>query len=252
MKREDSAPAAVAFIGDVHLDEGDDEVSAFVDCLDRLALARRRIVLMGDLFNLWVAQPEFERAHHRVVVEKLRDLRTRGTVVRYLEGNRDYRIAARYAGTAFEDSTEDGIVEQFGGHRAFAVHGDLANPGDRQYRAWRGFSRSRGFWRCINMVPRGQRRRLAEYLERRMRGTNLDYKREFPEAEVREYAAGFFASGYDLLILGHFHVEKELRVKAPGDEVANRRILVLPEWKGSRRHLEIASDGTVAFVPPPG
>ena len=67
-------------------------------------------------------------------------------------------------------------------------------------------------------------------------------KREFPEAMVRGYAAARFRAGHDIVVLGHFHIEKDLAGEAGG------RILVLPEWKGSRRHLEIDPSVTVAFV----
>jgi UDP-2,3-diacylglucosamine pyrophosphatase LpxH len=238
-------PEALAFIGDVHLDGGDPAVGEFSALLERLSLKGRRIVLMGDLFNLWVARPEFERPHHREIVDRLVSIRRRGTVVRYLEGNRDYRVGDGHAGSAFDDATDGGIEEAFGGVRAFAIHGDLANPSDLQYRAWRSISRSRAMWALFNLLPRGRRGRFAESLERRMRGTNLAYKRAFPEPEVRRYAATFVARGYDLVVLGHFHVEKSLEVEAGA---RRGRVCVLPEWKEHRRHLEIDRRGVVSFV----
>jgi hypothetical protein len=74
-----------------------------------------------------------------------------------------------------------------------------------------------------------------------MRGTNLDMKRAVPEDLLRAYAAPRFAAGCDAVVLGHFHVEIDLR---DGEQ----RILVVPEWKGSRRHLRVGADGTIAFA----
>jgi len=234
----------LAFVGDVHLDLGDPALDDFLAFLDQLGRTCSRVVLLGDLFNLWVGQAEMEQAHHVAVSEKLAELRRHGVVVRYLEGNRDYRIASRYAGRALDDSTEHGLVEEFGGHRLFAIHGDLANVRDRQYRLWRRVSRSPAVWGLFNLLPATSRLRLAQNLERRMRGTNLDYKREFPEAQVRAYAEGYVTGGFDIVVLGHFHVERELEVTDPGRA---GRILVLPEWKGSRRHLEVRPNGAVGF-----
>jgi adenylate kinase family enzyme len=59
--------------------------------------------------------------------------------------------------------------------------------------------------------------------------------------EVEQY----LAAGHDIVVLGHFHVERLLRMTVAGDE---RRIFVLPEWKGSRRHLEIRPDGQAQMV----
>jgi UDP-2,3-diacylglucosamine pyrophosphatase LpxH len=82
---------------------------------------------------------------------------------------------------------------------------------------------------------------LAESLEQRMRRTNLAYKQAFPEEQVRAFAASRFAEGHDVVVLGHFHVEKDL-------ETERGRILVLPEWRESRRHLVARTDGAIVFV----
>jgi len=235
----------LVFIGDVHLDRGDPSLADFLAFLGGLTQSASRVVLLGDLFNLWLGRPELEQPHHRAVAERLEQLRRAGVVVRYVEGNRDYRIGDRYTGTALDEVSDAGIVESFGGHRVFAVHGDLANVEDRQYRLWRRFSRSTPVWRLFNLLPERLRSRFAERLESSLRATNLDFKRSFPEQRVREYAARYLGSGHDLVVLGHFHVEQDLRVEAAG---ATGRVLVLPEWRSSRRHLELTPDGEVAFV----
>ena len=232
----------VAFIGDAHLDAGLPEVGEFVEFLARLGQRCGRIVLMGDLFDLWIGRPELQQPHHEQVLEALRQLRRQGTVVRYVEGNRDYRIGSAFAGDAFDDVTEAGLVESIGAKRVFAIHGDLVNRSDRQYRRWRRLSRSSWVWALFHGIPSALRQRVALRMERKMRGTNLGFKHEFPEHAVREYSADLFSWGQDIVVLGHFHVERELIAEEGG------RILVLPEWKASRRHLEIDSGGGAGFV----
>jgi UDP-2,3-diacylglucosamine hydrolase len=235
----------LALVGDVHLDRDDPVLPDFLAFLDRLGESCGRIVFLGDLFNIWFGRPELEMPHQGAVVEKLAELRGRGVVVRYVEGNRDYRIGDGYAGTALDDANDEGVIEQWGGTRLFVVHGDLANVQDRQYRAWRRFSRSFAVWGIFNLLPAATRLRLAEKLERRMRATNLEYKQEFPEAQVRAYAAPYLRAGFDAVVLGHFHVEKDLLLGPPGPA---GRVMVLPEWKGTRRHLQVDADGSAAFV----
>lgn len=235
----------LVFIGDAHLDAGDPVVEAFASFLDRLAPTTRTVVLMGDLFNLWIGQPALEQPHQTRVIDRLRALRRAGVVVRYVEGNRDYRIAAGYAGDAFDDAGDRGIVERQGGRSIAAIHGDLANRADRQYRAWRRLSRSLPFWTLFLALPRSLRRRVSQDLERRMRRTNLRYKRAFPEAAVRDYAAGYFDAGHDALVLGHFHAEIVLEAVTPRRA---GRVFVLPEWKSSRRHLRVDGAGSIDFV----
>jgi len=235
----------LVFIGDVHLDRDDPALEDFLRFLRALTGSASRIVLAGDLFQLWLGARELELPHQRAVVEALRRARGAGVVVRYLEGNRDFHLGKVYAGDAVDDSGDSGIVEEWGDRRLFAIHGDLANPEDRQYRAWRKVARSRALWLVFQALPRRRRLASALWLERRMRGSNPEFKRAFPEREVRAYAAGYLAQGHDAVVLGHFHLERDLAAVPPSPP---GRIFVLPEWKESRRHLRVGSDGRMEFV----
>ncbi len=235
----------LVFIGDVHLDRDDPAVEPFCRMLEAAARDARTLVLAGDLFNLWIGGNGPEPDHIRPVLDCLRAIRDSGVAVRYLEGNRDYFIRKYYEGDVFDTVAESGLREEIGGMKLFSIHGDLANPNDRQYRSWRRFSRSLPVRLVFHAMPRRWRTLLAERLESRMRRSNLEYKQVFPEAEVRAYAAGEFRDGCDLVVLGHFHVEKDLHEPEPG----TGRILVLPEWKGSRRYLRVGADGRARFLP---
>jgi len=233
----------LVFIGDVHLDRDDAAVPEFLTYLRHLPPAVGRIVLMGDLFNLWIGAPELEQEHHRAVIAAFRQLRARGTEVHYLEGNRDYRIARAHRGGAFDVVGDRGLREDWGGRRIWAAHGDLVNRKDLQYRAWRRVSRSAAAWWIYSAIPSEKRFAIAESVEKKMRATNVEMKREFPEALVRQYASGHLQAEGSAVVLGHFHVERELLAGPAGEG----RIFVLPEWKGSRRHLRVSSTGTMEF-----
>jgi UDP-2,3-diacylglucosamine hydrolase len=233
----------LVFVGDVHLDRDDEDLPAFLAYLRGLAPRAGRVVLMGDLFNLWIGNPDLEQDHHREVVSCLRAMRDGGTEVHYLEGNRDYRIASAHRGGAFDEVGDEGIREDWGGRSIWAAHGDLVNRNDLQYRAWRQVSHSAPAWWLFAMIPLARRFAIAESIERRMRTTNTGMKREFPDALVLAYAARYLTTPTAAVVLGHFHVEKELRT-GPTREA---RVFVLPEWKGSRRHLRVTSAGEMRF-----
>jgi UDP-2,3-diacylglucosamine hydrolase len=233
----------LVFVGDVHLDHGDAELPAFLSYLRGLAPGAGRVVLMGDLFNLWIGASELEQDHHRAVIACLSDLRSRGTEVHYLEGNRDYRIARAHRGSAFDAVDDVGLREDWGGRKIWAAHGDLVNSKDVQYRAWRRLSRSAAAWWLFSAIPQRRRFAIAESVERKMRGTNAEMRREFPDALLREYSLRHLETAGSAVVLGHFHVEKELS----GGPSGEGRIFVLPEWKGSRRHLRVTSTGTMGF-----
>ena len=50
----------LVFVGDVHLDRDDRQLQPFLAFLERLGRTSRQIVLMGDLFNLWIGRAELE------------------------------------------------------------------------------------------------------------------------------------------------------------------------------------------------
>ncbi len=77
-----------------------------------------------------------------------------------------------------------------------------------------------------------------------MRATNLQQKRTFPEDEVRAYAAGFHAAGHDAVVLGHFHIERDLETRPPSPP---GRTFVLPYWKDDRRYLRVERGGDIRF-----
>ena len=107
------------FIGDVHLDRDDADLEAFLGFLDGTARSASTVVLMGDLFNLWIGDRALEQPHQRAVIDALASLRSRGVAVRYVEGNRDYRVSAAYVGTALDTSSDAAVSVISIGDRAF-------------------------------------------------------------------------------------------------------------------------------------
>jgi len=234
----------VAYIGDVHLEPGDPDLDAFNRMLERVAEGCTALVLMGDLFTLWIGQPKLQGAHQEAVLETLRTIRARGVETHYIEGNRDFGIGRVYAGDAFDTSDEKGLALRVPDRSLWAIHGDLANTEDWQYRTWRAVSRFAGFWWGFNLLPVRRRLAVAEKLELRMRGTNLAHKREFPTELISTYAESFVERGHRDVVLGHFHIEKHWLLEGGAG------VWVLPEWKGSRRHL-LVDGGGVRFVDSP-
>jgi len=233
-------PSRVAYVGDVHLDLGDPDVAPFTRMLHGLSATCDSLVLMGDLFNLWIGRPGMQLAHQHEVAETLRAIRGRGVAVHYIEGNRDYGIGAAFLGDLFDTAGDQGLELRVAARSLWAIHGDLANRADRRYRAWRRLSRG-PVWRCFSLLPAGLQLRVAGKLETWMRSTNLAFKGAFPRERIGEYASEFVARGHDAVVLGHFHIEKHWQLPAGGS------VYVLPEWKGSRRIL-VADASGIRFV----
>jgi UDP-2,3-diacylglucosamine pyrophosphatase LpxH len=125
-----------------------------------------RIVLMGDLFNLWLGDPGLEQDHHRQVVDCFRELRAAGSEVHYLEATAINRNRPCTSRRRVQRGGCDGTTRGLGGRTIWAAHGDLVNRHDLQYRSWRFISRMTPTWWLMSAIPRAKRFALAEAMER--------------------------------------------------------------------------------------
>jgi UDP-2,3-diacylglucosamine pyrophosphatase LpxH len=238
------AGGPVAFVGDSHLLAGDEATPAFVRFVAASVGRFERLVLVGDVFDLWIARGRLHEEHHRRALEAIREARARGLAVDYAVGNRDYGVET-LPDAPFDRIATETLRDPSATPAWVAEHGDLVNADDLQYRRWRAFSRSAPVLGTFLALPAAVSVPLSQWLERRMRTTNLDHKRAFPTGHaLRRARFHFEESGARYLVLGHFHQELRLDA-APGE------VLVLPDWKRARRHAEWhpnATSGTMKLA----
>lgn len=196
---------SVAVIADCHLGGPGGESEPLVAQLEELAeRGCRQLVLLGDVFHVWVGRPAFETPLIRRVVDALGRLGERGVRLDYIEGNRDFFIAgSRYAEIFATVGTE--LAFSAGGKKYLAVHGDGLNDRDRQYLFWRWLSKSLPVRWSMSALPSRLAERLTYSAEARLAETNFKHKREIPKEAILRYGERRLAEGFDALILGHFH-----------------------------------------------
>lgn len=212
-----STAGRVAVIADAHLSGPGGPAAPLVEQLRRLPEEGcRHLVLLGDLFQIWIGNRRYETPEIVEVVGALADLRATGVRVDYVEGNRDFFLAGSPYDHAF-DTVGDEVAFRAGGTRYLAVHGDGLDRRDRKYRFWRLVSKSRPSRLAASLVPRRYAQRLVFGTERTLSATNLEHKRHIPAEVLREYGRRRLAEGHDVLLLGHFHEPRVLEV--PGGEV---------------------------------
>ncbi len=221
----------VALLADAHIGGPGGSAGPLVEQLDALpAEGCERLVLLGDLFHVWVGSRKFETADHREVEAALARLRDAGVRLDYVEGNRDFFLVDSVYAPLFERLGDDVSFES-GGRSYFVSHGDGLDPTDRQYLFWNKLSKSalsRLLWLGL---PARVARYLVDRMERRLSKTNFKHKMQVPEAPLRRYARARLAEGYDEILLGHFH--RPIRIEVDGgvlrvvDAWFNRRAI---EW----------------------
>lgn len=219
---------SIALIADAHLGGPGGGPGPLVAQMASLAeQGCRRLILMGDLFQVWVGDPRFETAEITAFLAALAALRRQGVRVDYVEGNRDFFLTRGPYREAF-DFVGLEVAFELGGVRYLAVHGDGLNDRDWQYRFWRRLSKSPPVELAVRHFPRRLARRLVDSTERKLANTNFKHRARLPEAAIRGYAERRLAEGHNVLLLGHFHEPRTWTV--PGGEVR-----LLDAWFRSRR-----------------
>ena len=214
---------AIALIADAHLGGPGGPAGPMVEQLRALpASGCERLLLLGDLFHVWVGDRRYETEDIRSVVGELRRLRAAGIWVGYVEGNRDFFLDASPYADAFDLLAAE-IAVECTGRRFLAVHGDGLNERDRRYRFWRWLSKSPPSRTLFRRLPGPLARKMVHGTERRLARTNFRHKSRIPDEVVRSYAQRRLREGYDVVLLGHFHEERRYRLE--GGEA-----WILPAW----------------------
>jgi UDP-2,3-diacylglucosamine pyrophosphatase LpxH len=219
---------AVALLADAHVGgpggRGDD-LALELEALDSSRCSL--LLVLGDLFHVWVGDPRYETDEIRRLLEVLDRVRGRGVTTRYVEGNRDFFLDDSVYARHFDSIDLEHAFES-GGVRYLAVHGDGIDDRDWRYRFWRRLSKNPVSKAAARHLPGGLARRFVHDMDRRLAETNFEHKIRVPEAVIRRFGERRLAEGHDVVLLGHFH--KPLSLAVAGGEVR-----VLDAWFNSRR-----------------
>ena len=231
-------------VSDLHLSPDSKERNQLF--LKFLAAARDQndqVLIAGDLFDLWLGWPNLTMKFQKSILDEMATLAQSGLAMHYVEGDRDFGIS-EYRGRIFRNVYPLAFRTEFSGRKIHVEHGDLINLADRQYRLWRSASKNALSYFFIRNLPSFFTLQLALRLEKGMKSTNLRMKMQYPEQYVESFYRSLFESGMDIVVVGHFHIEKTVSL-----HLANRNVLFynLPGWEQGFRYLVIPPDGATPY-----
>jgi len=196
---------SVAVIADAHLGGPGGSAEALVDQIRLLADGGcRHLVLLGDLFHVWIGSRKYETPEVRAVMVALQELQGLGVRIDYVEGNRDFFIADSPYSHVFQTVGPE-VQFEAGGRRFVAVHGDGLNDRDHLYRFWNWLSKSAVSRFFMLHLPDSLAHWLVGVTERQLAKTNFKHKSTIPADVIQRVAAERLEEGFDVLLLGHFH-----------------------------------------------
>ncbi len=218
----------VAVIADSHLGGPGGGIEPFVAQLRGVAeRGCSRLILLGDIFHVWVGLKSFETPEVAAVLAVLEELRQGGLRVDYIEGNRDFFLREGHYQRFFDEVSLETSFEA-GGRRYLVVHGDGLNDRDRKYLFWRWLSKSALSRLLVRCIPARLAQRIVHSTDQRLSRSNFKHKAEIPEAVIRAYGERRLAEGYDVLLLGHFHEARRWAV-------AKGEVRLLEAWFTGRQ-----------------
>ena len=228
-------------VGDGHYFGAPDEPERWSSLLSAATQAGvTEISILGDFFELWLGLSGLETPWQEKLWAPLREMKSRGVKLRYVVGNKDFFVKEwNQRHQLFDAVIEKSVTLDSLAGPLFLSHGDLVNHADRQYRAWRAFSRSAPVQLMIKSLPRGWLARLGEKTAVKMQSTNRYHKSYFPEDQLRARAREL-PPGPATMIYGHFHSFHEL-------QESDKKIITLPFLGAENAGVLITSSGIHRF-----
>lgn len=212
-------PNAV-FVSDIHIKGPDCPrallFTAFLESLDGRP-GTTHLFLLGDIFDLWVADHRWFIDRYRAIIGELRRLKSEGVEVHYFEGNHDLYLRY-FFGDRLGLQVHDGpYTVELGQWTVRLEHGDEMDQDDRGYLLLRWLLRTALVRILVRNLPGALVARLGN------RASDMSHKyvsgRKFePDrdviAMVRAHARRVAAiQRFDILISGHVHVRDDSRIE---------------------------------------
>ena len=206
------------FVSDAHFTGRDPEsMEVFLRFLDSEKKQIDHLIILGDLFEFFFGfrnDSSTERfsafSDYLPVLNKLQSLYHEGIQIKYFEGNHDFFLHSFFSeqlGMEVE-VYPDGCEERLGGSRAFIAHGDLSNPKQWTYRAFRRILKNSLTYRLIHFVGPRISRQVAR------KWSDMSYQKyhngsqSHPPGTFKAFAHQKFLEGFEIVILGHSHFQE--------------------------------------------
>lgn len=205
-------------IADAHIDESRGNESAFFQMLKVIEKTDHDVVFLGDIFELWIALPRYEKGLHKNFLAWCEAQKRRRTVG-FIEGNHEYFVAAQRKDYFSWCSDAAGRPDAKG---LLFCHGDLINRRDKNYLRFRKISKSQICQTVMRFLPFGPS--IGKLLVHLFKRTNSEFRRRLPKEAIADFAEASFEDGIRTIFVGHFHRNYQYR------KSELKALYIVPGW----------------------
>lgn len=223
----------------MHLTSADPPgIERFLRFLEGPAQACARLVVVGDLFDVWVTPSQAGDPGLAPVFASLRALASR-IDVGFVEGNRDFAATPELRAAGVRPLPDVLVIEQ-GGRRVVATHGDLLCTKDVRYQAYRRVARTQTVRHLLRRAPESMAVRLGGAARK---GSAMETaSKAYGDMGLAPAAVASLLRVHDAdaLVCGHVHWGQRFRIDVDGRE---RDVVVLGAWETAPTYAELSDDG---------
>ena len=129
---------SIVVIADSHLGSDEKDLKVIIEFIQSLNPLKHKILLLGDLFYIWVEFPKYHTSNEKQLFGELRLFRRNGGSVFLTSGNRDFIFSDYYSNSygdvlPFDMIKKGNLKLNFEDDLIFAQHGDIVNKSDKIY-----------------------------------------------------------------------------------------------------------------------
>jgi UDP-2,3-diacylglucosamine hydrolase len=230
----------VLLISDLHLEPGREDITAsLLHLLRHRALDTDKLLVLGDLFEVWVGDDEDSPLASRIADEFNR-LHDSGVEIWLMHGNRDFLLGQDYAERCGAGLLAEPYVFEHQDQRIALMHGDLLCSDDTEYQKFRQMVRDPQWQQEFLAQPLADRQAYARKVRERSMQDNRHKTTEIMDVNAGEVNRSMQALSVTTLIHGHTHRPAVHDLQLAGG--AARRI-VLGDWDKQGWLVEIDDRG---------
>ena len=222
------------FVSDIHIiDFKEPRGLLFLNMLKQLKGYRdiTHLFLVGDIFDLWIADHHYFINRYSHVIDELRRLQMEGVEIHYFEGNHDLYLKSFWGKKLGMHVHEGPTTFRLGEFTVRVEHGDQSDPEDRGYRFLRWLLRTPPMRLIAHWLPGTVIAWIGEWASNKSRKYTSEVKTVTNDKaieKIRSHARRQRAEQpFDYLINGHIHVRDDFKFDVDGKPV---RAINLGSW----------------------
>lgn len=207
------------FVSDIHITSPEcPRAYLFLSFLKALSGSSNitHLCLLGDIFDLWVADHPFFIDRYREIVDEIARLKNEGVEISYFEGNHDLHLCHFWADQLGLTVHDGPVIARLGEFVLRLEHGDQMDPDDRGYLFLRRFLRTSPIRFLARRLPGSLVSRIGDRASAKSRNYTSSAKSIEPATAIKKihvHARKAFAEEpFDLIVSGHVHVRDDSRI----------------------------------------